>query len=202
LKEAIKQFIVNKARKIFEEKGYNNTTIEEIALAANISKPTLYNYFQGKEEIFRAVLEVNHTDLDNIIIPIVKGPEPFPQRLETLIYSLLNYLNENKGIFKIFIFESRMFIAAIEKENSPGFQELFKKREDRRKIIKSLLSSGIDEGFINDGIPLDLMTTYFSGILMEFGIGYILRDQSEQEVDFKSITATIIDMLKNGIFKK
>lgn len=50
-KDIIKQHAFN----LFSQKGYSNTSIDDIVQAAGISKGGIYNYFQSKEEIFLAI---------------------------------------------------------------------------------------------------------------------------------------------------
>src|SRR5690606_40594864 len=48
--------IMNAAVKFFAEKGFNSTTLEEIAGSAEFGKGTLYNYFSNKQEIYKAIV--------------------------------------------------------------------------------------------------------------------------------------------------
>jgi len=45
------------ARKLFREKGYANTSMQEIADVAGVSKLTLYSHFEDKDDLFRMALE-------------------------------------------------------------------------------------------------------------------------------------------------
>jgi AcrR family transcriptional regulator len=47
--------VVDAAIEVFAEKGFSAAKLDDIARRAGISKPTLYLYFDTKEEIFRAV---------------------------------------------------------------------------------------------------------------------------------------------------
>jgi AcrR family transcriptional regulator len=49
--------ILDGAIKIFLEQGYAGTTMDKIAVAAGVSKPTVYNHFQDKESLFNALME-------------------------------------------------------------------------------------------------------------------------------------------------
>jgi len=49
--------ILDGAMQIFLEQGYAGTTMDRVAAAAGVSKPTIYNHFQDKEELFNALLE-------------------------------------------------------------------------------------------------------------------------------------------------
>jgi len=48
--------IKEEARKLFEKKGFNNTTIDEICLAAGVTKTTFYYHFKSKKELTGASL--------------------------------------------------------------------------------------------------------------------------------------------------
>jgi AcrR family transcriptional regulator len=65
-KKQTKEKILSTAKMIFEEHGYENTTIEKIAKKAEIGTGTLYNYYKSKAEIFIEVMsaEFNFDDLD------------------------------------------------------------------------------------------------------------------------------------------
>ena len=51
-----KQQIVFAAKSVFLDKGFHSTTMDDIALAANTTKRTVYNHFQNKEQLFREVI--------------------------------------------------------------------------------------------------------------------------------------------------
>ncbi|HOJ13550.1 MAG TPA: helix-turn-helix domain-containing protein [Deltaproteobacteria bacterium] len=50
------QGILQAAKKVFFSKGYLKTTMDEIALEAQVSKPTIYQYFKTKDELYSALM--------------------------------------------------------------------------------------------------------------------------------------------------
>ena len=50
------QSILEAAKKVFFSKGYLKTTMDEIAFEAQISKPTIYQYFNAKEELYSSLM--------------------------------------------------------------------------------------------------------------------------------------------------
>jgi len=52
-----RQAIVAAAREVFMRHGYSKTTLMDVARKALVGKATLYNYFDGKEDLLRAVVE-------------------------------------------------------------------------------------------------------------------------------------------------
>ena len=52
-----REAIFEAARRLFREKGYGNTSMQEIADVAGVSKLTLYSHFEDKDDLFRMALE-------------------------------------------------------------------------------------------------------------------------------------------------
>jgi AcrR family transcriptional regulator len=50
--------IIEAAAHLFAEKGFHRTTTHDIALAADVSEGTLYNYFESKDELLLAIMEL------------------------------------------------------------------------------------------------------------------------------------------------
>ena len=48
--------IIRAARKVFHRYGYRKTALEDVARAASVGKATLYHYFDGKDDLFGAVV--------------------------------------------------------------------------------------------------------------------------------------------------
>jgi len=64
-KEKKKQRIVNSANKIFARDGYCNAKVEEIAIAADVGKGTIYEYFSSKDDLF---LNVFNNFKENVLL--------------------------------------------------------------------------------------------------------------------------------------
>ncbi|WP_310963662.1 TetR/AcrR family transcriptional regulator [Nocardioides terrisoli] len=59
--------ILEAALRLFAEKGYDATSMREIAEALGISKPALYYHFDSKEDIVRAILQDMVVQLDDVV---------------------------------------------------------------------------------------------------------------------------------------
>ena len=79
-----REAIIKAARKVFSEKGFNRTTVEEITSKAELSPGTLYLYFKNKEELYTflsiAVLKrfsVENQKIVDCAIPVEKKIERY-----------------------------------------------------------------------------------------------------------------------------
>ena len=78
--ELRKKQILNCAKKIFSEKGYYDTQVDDIVEMAQIGKGTIYQYFRNKEDVFLTLLETFATEWEKFsrinLREITDGP-PF-----------------------------------------------------------------------------------------------------------------------------
>ena len=52
-----RQKLVDVARQLFAKNGFENTTMNDIAISSGKGRRTLYTYFKSKEEVYYAVIE-------------------------------------------------------------------------------------------------------------------------------------------------
>ena len=67
-----KKFILETARKVFMEKGYKRVTMKDIVEACDISRGGLYLYFNGTDEIFMEVLQMESEEADDVFSGSIK----------------------------------------------------------------------------------------------------------------------------------
>ena len=66
-KEEVRKKIIGIAYQLFLSRGYRGTTMEDIAGALGVTKPALYQYFPGKEDLYAAVAEHGRQELRGIL---------------------------------------------------------------------------------------------------------------------------------------
>jgi TetR/AcrR family transcriptional repressor of mexJK operon len=89
--------ILDTARQMFLERGYDATSLDDVAAASGVSKTTVYNNFEDKETLFSAVVLSVTERAEQIISELgatLTGHEPTAERLTTvaraLAYGVLN----------------------------------------------------------------------------------------------------------------
>jgi len=90
------------ASRIFGEKGYDGAQIAEIAQAAEVSLASVYSLFEGKEDIYQAVIL---SAADSIRQTVRDKIEPIPdpaERLLGLVDSLFDCFEENRDLLRIY----------------------------------------------------------------------------------------------------
>ena len=97
--------LIDVARSLFAERGYEGTSIEEIAQRANVSKPVVYEHFGGKEGLYAVVVDREVERLTTVTTMLFEKPHSRP-KFEVAAVSLLRYIEENADGFRILVRDS------------------------------------------------------------------------------------------------
>lgn len=94
--------LVEVGRGVFAQRGYEATTVEEIAERAKISKPIVYEHFGGKEGLYAVIVdrEVEHI-VGRIVEAITTGSAR--ERVEQAVLAFLTYVEERKDGFAMLL---------------------------------------------------------------------------------------------------
>jgi len=92
--------LVQIGRSLFAEKGFDGTSIEEIAARANVSKPVVYEHFGGKEGLYAVVVDREMSDLLARLTRSLQSGHP-RELAEQAALALLTYIEEETDGFRI-----------------------------------------------------------------------------------------------------
>jgi AcrR family transcriptional regulator len=75
--EATRQALLRSARELFGKQGYADTSIDEVARAAKVTKGALYHHYNGKQELFAAVYEQVKREVSERAATAFLEPDPW-----------------------------------------------------------------------------------------------------------------------------
>jgi AcrR family transcriptional regulator len=185
-----KEVLVDVARKLFAVKGFENTTMNDIALASQKGRRTLYTYFKSKEEIYFAVVESELSQLADKLKLVAKKNTSPEERLVEYIYIRMDAIKEvvnRNGNLKADFFRDIRQLERVRRELNV--------RE--RKILKEILLEGMEQKVFNIQDP-DFTALMVHYALRGFEVLYI---RGELENLMKEKKDSIIDFLFYGIKK-
>ncbi len=92
-------------RTLFAERGYDGTSVEEIAAKAGVSKPVVYEHFGGKEGLYAVVVDREMQLLLDMVTGALTGGHP-RVLLEEAAFALLDYIETSTDGFRILVRDS------------------------------------------------------------------------------------------------
>lgn len=186
-----KDILVDVARKLFAEKGFENTTMNDIALASQKGRRTLYTYFKSKEDIYFAVVETELDQIKNRLDDVMQKDLRPDDKLVDFIYTHLDTIKDivnRNGNLKADFFSN---ISVVEKVR--------RKLDLRERVmLKIILEKGIEEGLFSVEDP------YFAALMINnavkgMEVPYI---RGELEYQMKNKRKQITNFLFFGLKQK
>ncbi len=152
-----KQEIIDASVKLFAGKGFNNTTLDDIAASSEFGKGTIYNYFSSKEEIYSEIVEDVSKNLKQIINQADKAAESASDFVKTYTSSLFNYCLSNKEAFKLFVREIVPFTTDLFVLNR---EKIVRRHNSHRNILIKRFSEGIKQKEFRGSDPDKTVSLY------------------------------------------
>ncbi len=111
-----REMLIDAAILTFSEKGYYATTMEEVAVAAGVTKPVIYQHFDSKRDLYEAILKRVKSDLVAALNTSNTTSNSKKERFESGFEAYFKFVYENRPAFEI------MFSSSPRKD--PGFREI------------------------------------------------------------------------------
>lgn len=138
--------IMEAARRLFYEKGFYRTTMDDIARAAGVAKGTVYLYFKSKVELLLSIIESEHIKILDFVQELVRSPLNPKEKISRFIDMIWDILYTARHMITISEFSQKRIIF------EEGFKEHYMTRiMPLRKAIMINLKSILDEG-VREGI--------------------------------------------------
>lgn len=161
--EARRKAILEAAMTLFDRQGYSAATMEEVAAGAGISKGSIYNYFQSKQDLFAQLftetMAADETDAEAIF----DRSAPSSCKLRELMDFWFSRLESHLRVGRLTL----EFWAAAAREERSGhlaeiLQETYTRWLDR---IAPVIADGVRAGEFQSDLDPRAAATWYIGLL-------------------------------------
>jgi TetR/AcrR family fatty acid metabolism transcriptional regulator len=163
------------AERLFAEKGFHLTTVEEIAREANLGKGTIYLHFANKKDLFLSVIERQLKILLQHIESGIVQEATGMSKLRRAIGIHLAFLQRNANFFKIFQTFPEQFKKELEEEL---LQRVIAVNAQYLDLLERIVRQGIEEGDIRDMNPRKL-AAMLVGVIHSLTIYWAYGDRGD-----------------------
>lgn len=130
------------ALSLISEKGYHQTSMNEIAQKAEFSVGTLYNFFINKEELYKAMVNEKASEFYEILKDVLDSPGSPEEVLKKWVDTKIRLYTENRQFFSIFFVESMKINISLRAALTGEIRQL---HQDIRKRLAGIFEKGIKE---------------------------------------------------------
>ncbi|RDY71385.1 TetR/AcrR family transcriptional regulator [Halobacillus sp. SY10] len=197
-KEHLKQRradIMESARNVFIEHGYEHTTMKHVMESAGVSRGGLYQYFSNKEDLFEALLEEGLTDEAETTEDSLEKVESYWDLLMQLLFGEDG--SPNTEMDPLAPSKLEFFITGRNNERRRAYGE--KRYEMGLQIYDGLITKGQKSGEFSDRYESQIIArsiiTFIDGLALDHAI------LPEEKVKLKEQSALFVDYLRMALIE-
>jgi AcrR family transcriptional regulator len=155
------ELILDVAEEMLAEKGYHDTSMDEIAARAGVAKGTLYQHFPGKEDLVFALFERNLVLFEQAVGQAARAPLMARAKLERILsYVYQERRGPHARLLQLLYQNMEIRKGLLEKKG-----QLRDHMEQVAGRIRTILEEGKDEGAFDPAISTELMLLTFMSLL-------------------------------------
>jgi AcrR family transcriptional regulator len=165
--------ILEAAEAVFAEHGFHRARIQDVAQRARIAVGTVYNHFEQKDDVLRALLEERTEGFISQLEPKPGDPADFEGRLRARVDRILAYVETHRAFFTI---AAEHGLVGSSSNSASGVTGKAARHLARaRALFVELVQEGIDAGILE---PLDptVLARFMGGLVRAFTIGALQQD--------------------------
>ncbi len=151
-----RRLIIKTAAKIFARNGYQTTTIDAIAAALRVTKPTIYYYFDNKEDLYFQITTLALQDLDHTMSLSERSGASGLDRLREFCLIYGEFILTDVGVC----------ISAISDKNlSPTFRRRWRTQKSQfERRLRKIIEEGRADGSLTIDDPLIFTASLFGAM--------------------------------------
>ncbi len=135
-----REHILRQAAKLFAQKGYAASSLNELAAAMSYSKGAIYNYFSSKQELYDAIIIASLGGLQRAAEAAVDPRAPAADQLKAYMVAHATYLSDNYDSFVT------MLVGFSGMADAPLKADALALRDVHEGLLRRILADGIAQG--------------------------------------------------------
>ncbi len=139
--------ILREAARQFAAKGYEASSLNEVAAAMNYSKGAIYNYFRSKQEIYDAIIIATLSGLHDASQEAVLPDDPPPEQLRRFMIAHAQYLSDNTDSFVT------MLVGFSGMADAKLKQDAIRLRDAHEGLLRKIIADGVAIGAFQHADP-------------------------------------------------
>jgi len=188
--EKMRSEIARKAIALLAKKGFQATTIQDIANAAGVGKGTIYHYFRTKEEILLVVSNELFYEMERSFgAALLRIDDP----LDKMAALIEEAMHVNEDVENIFIVYTELWLINVHSHKYQDFVGVIKKmHHDLTALVSNMIDAGKNRGRWDRDTDSQALACYlvssFDGVIAHYMI-------DKEKIDIKKVTKEFIRFL-------
>ena len=186
----MKSLILEKAGLLFWQKGYNNTSMKDIASVCECKPANFYNYFNGKEDIlYEVIRDISERTVSSIIH---LADDELTDPVDQLQMFIKNHFSLHINLEQNNVMLSDTGLRHLSKEHQ---EEIIKLRNFYEDILRKILRRGISSGLFSPDIDEKIVSYIIPSMIIRSSLWYTAKGR----LSLDQISDIMINFTLHGI---
>lgn len=178
--------VLRHAREFFAERGYDGVSMQQIAVAAGMTKAALYYHFRDKEELFGHVMRLEMERVERVLGAVVSDEGSLRDHLEGVAVAAFGWFRSDFGRL---VGDLKLHVSvACQREIGCNVQAPY-------TVLRPRFARAVAEGELRADLDLDLIVSLFLGLLWS----QMQQARIDEAPPGAELAAAIVDVLLCGI---
>lgn len=179
-KDETRERITQAALDLFTERGFEATTVDDIAARADVAKGTFFNYFPRKEAVLDALPERIGSEMEQVTAEILEADVPAIEKLSRFCTEITARHVEHRDL-------SRLFMGRLMASPHDAMQNVPARM---RSLLRAIIEQGQQKGELRADVDAGRASSIVQGIAMGTVMGWLcsgpaafnLQEEMEQRL--------------------
>jgi len=188
--------IMQKALKLFAEKGYHNSSVRDIAKEAGVNIAMISYYFGSKDKLLEAIFSRHIAAMNQKLNEIVKDKMHDPvEKVALIIDTYIDAITENKD------FHSLMQRQLMVLREGVLFDSIRRMKAQNRNLLQSAIKAGVKAGYFRKNTDINMLAnTLFGTVNQTFSNRRYLEEVYGIDIDDDAaFEKVVIQKLRNHL---
>ncbi|MHB8064713.1 MAG: TetR/AcrR family transcriptional regulator [Ruminiclostridium sp.] len=151
---ARKNYIIIAAERIFTQKGFENSTMDDIAKEAEFTKKTIYSYFKSKETLYYEIMLQGFKTLNALYDKVLSKNIELGEikKIKLIGYTFLDFSKDYPGYFKAISNYENKDSDFQENEAETLVKDCYEAGQYSFELLSNCIINGIKKGEISDEV--------------------------------------------------
>ena len=178
--------VLSAAVALFIRKGYDATSIDDIAKSLNVTKSAVYHHVTSKDQLLAEALDEALDELDNAVDEAARGAGPASQRLRDVV---------RRSVEVLVAHQSAVTLLLRVHGNSETELAALKRRRRIDRALASLVNEAVEEGALRGDLDPDVLSRLLFGMVNSLVEWY----RPNGEISTEQLATTVAALAFEGL---
>jgi AcrR family transcriptional regulator len=181
--------IIQAAAHVFRDRGFEATTLRDVAAATDIDRATLYYYVGSKEELLQEIVRQALGQDIKAAKTVQRSKASTKDKIAALIEAMVHSYDANYPHIHVYMED----LGRIARQDSEWATDVIARTRQFESIVHSILAKGQRDGTLRDDLPVELAALALFGMINWMHRWYRPNTNFSPEIVVKTFTTIFLD---------